>query len=283
MGKLFFRDFGSYQVPLAIEQRFGADLTVSHKIRSNKNLTSAFSIGLENVKLKEGDINQITNLYNKFSIPISERAKQLQGGLFLSLTPSLTYDTRDSLVNTRQGVLANIKFTEALNFKDSHTTYGKLQGYAKKYIPIAKKSSLSFTAKAGGKLWGEMPEVMAYRLGGPYTVRGFKMSSVGTGNAFVMGSAELATPIPFLDKLKIDFLNNVRFTLFVDAGKVFNPTITDTLYERPMHAIVAGAGLKIYIPGLGPLSVDYGVPLTNPGPSMSRRGYFTFGVGDMMY
>ena len=282
MGKVFYRDFGSYQIPLAIEQRLGADITIAHKMRSSKNLTSTFSVGLENVHLREGAEGEIRELYNKYHVPIAERAKQLDGGLFLSLTPGLTYDTRDTMINPRNGVIASIKFTEAVNFTDMGNSYGKLQGYAKKYIPIGKKSSLSLLARAGGKLWGEMPEVMAYRLGGPYSVRGFKMSGVGTGTGFAMASAELATPIPFLDKLKINFLDNVRFTMFVDAGKIFGPTITNTLYERPMQAIVAGVGLKLYIPGLGPLSVDYGIPLTNPGPN-GQRGYFTFGIGDIMY
>ena len=139
-------------------------------------------------------------------------------------------------------------------------------------------------AKGGGKIHGDnMPEVMAYRLGGPYTVRGFKMSGVGTGEAFIMGSAEFATPIPFLDRTRINFLNNLRFTAWVDAGKVFNPTITNTLYDRPLYAVSAGIGLKLYIPGMGPLSIDYGIPLTNPGDNGSRNGYFTFGVGDILY
>lgn len=153
----------------------------------------------------------------------------------------------------------------------------------KQYIPIAKKSSLSFTVKGGGAIHGDIPEVMAYRLGGPYTVRGFKMSGVGTGNAFIMGSAEFATPIPFLDRTRIAFLNNLRFTVWADAGKVFDGTVSNDIYDRPMYAISAGVGLKIYIPGMGPLSVDYGIPLTNPGDNGSPNGYFTFGVGDLLY
>ncbi len=142
---------------------------------------------------------------------------------------------------------------------------------------------MAFTGRAGGLLWGEMPEVMAYRLGGPYSIRGYRMSGVGTGNSFVMGSAELATPIPFLDKLKVSFLDNVRMTFFLDAGKIFGTNTTNVIYDRPMQAITAGVGLKVYIPGMGPLSVDYGIPMTNPGATGSKNGYFTFGVGDMMY
>lgn len=283
MSKLFFRDFGSYQIPLAIERRFGVEATVSHKIKNNKNLTSTLSLGLENVNVKEGDASGIASLYRQHNIPLSARARQLEGGTFLSLSPGLIYDTRDTLVNPRNGLLASARWDEALDVGGFSKTYGKLTGSVKKYIPVGKKSSLTFMAKAGGKIHGDMPEVMAYRLGGPYSVRGFRMSGVGTGDGFVMGSVELATPIPFLDKLKIKMLDNVRMTFFLDAGKVFSPTVTNVVYDRPMQAVTAGIGLKLYIPGLGPLSVDYGIPLTNPGDSGSKTGYFTFGVGDMMY
>lgn len=282
MNKIFYRDFGSYQIPLAIERRIGAEATLAHKMKSNKHLTSTLSLGLEHVSVEEGDYDTIKSLYDQHYVNISERAKQLEGGTFLSLSPGLIYDTRDSAINPRNGVLANLRFDEALNVSNFGNSYGKLTGSVKKYIPIRKKSSLSLLARAGGKTWGEMPEVMAYRLGGPYSIRGYQMSGVGTGDAFVMGSAELATPIPFLDKLKIQFLDNVRMTFFVDAGKIFNKNATDIIYDRPMQAISAGMGLKVYIPGMGPLSVDYGIPLTNPGASGSK-GYFTFGVGDMMY
>lgn len=283
MSKIFFRDFGSYQIPLAIERRFGAEATIAHKVKTNKHLTSTLSLGIENVNVSEGDYGQISALYAQHNIPISERAKQLEGGTFLSLSPGLTYDTRDSAVNPRNGLIANLRMDEALAVDGFDKTYGKITGSVRQYVPIGKKSSLSFTARAGGKMNGDMPEVMAYRLGGPYSVRGFKMSGVGTGDAFVMGSAELATPLPFVDRLKAHFLDNVRMTFFVDAGKIFNPTITDTIYDRPMQAITAGVGLKVYIPGVGPLAVDYGIPLTDPGASGSKNGYFTFGVGDMMY
>lgn len=281
--RIFFRDFGSYQVPLAIERRFGGEMTIAHKIKSNKHATAMFSLGAENIDVKEGDFNAISALYNRYNIPISDRAKQLEGGLFLSLSPALLYDTRDSATVTRHGTIASLRFDENIGLNGFDKTNGKLTGMIKQYIPIAKKSSLSFTVKGGGAIHGDIPEVMAYRLGGPYTVRGFKMSGVGTGNAFIMGSAEFATPIPFMDRTRIAFLNNMRFTVWMDAGKVFDGTISNQIYDRPEYAVSAGVGLKVYIPGMGALSVDYGIPLTNPGDNGSKNGYFTFGVGDLMY
>ena len=119
---------------------------------------------------------------------------------------------------------------------------------------------------------------MAMSLGGPYTIRGFRMNGVGSGDGFIMGSVELATPIPFMDKLKYDFFKKIRFTAFVDAGRVYDGTISSKLYNRPMSAITIGVGLKFYIPNVGPISIDYAIPLTNPGKYGSKAGYFTFGT-----
>lgn len=287
MTKLYFRDYGSYQVPLAIERRIGGEVTVAHRMKRNRHLSSMLTLGVENINVSEGDFNKIASMYSRYGIPISERAKELDGGLFLSLSPALVYDTRDSNIVTRKGTIANIRFDEEFGLNGFDKTHGKLSGSVKHYVPVAKKSSLSFMARAGGKIHGNMPEVMAYRLGGPYSVRGYRMSGVGTGDAFMMGSVEFATPIPFLDRTRLaqkaSFLNNIRFTVFADAGKVFSPTIASKVYDRPLYAISAGVGLKLYIPGIGPLSVDYGIPFTHVGDYGAKNGYFTFGVGDLLY
>ena len=77
------------------------------------------------------------------------------------------------------------------------------------------------------------------------------------------------------------FINNIRLAAFVDAGKIFNQSLSDELYDRPGYAITAGAGIRIFIPGLGPINLDYGFPLTNTHGSRSN-GFFTFGMGDML-
>jgi len=293
--KLFYRDFGSYQVPLAMEQRFGGEVSVAHRVKENPNLTSTFTLGAEYVNVSEGDYDILRRLAISKTPTGTEfdekafrrlRNEQLEGGFFISLAPGLIYDTRDSSVNPRNGVLANVKFSENVSLSGFNKTHGKLSGSIKKYFPVMSKSSFSLTAKAGGIIHGtnNTPEVMQYRLGGPYTIRGYRMGTVGTGNGYVMGSAELNTPLLFLDRIKkVPFFDNLKLAFFVDAGKVFHSdNLTNYLYERPGQAITAGVGLKVYIPGLGPLSIDYGVPLTNPMGATRKGGYFTFGVGDLM-
>lgn len=292
--KIFYRDFGSYQVPLAMEQRFGGEVTVAHRLKTTPNLSATFSLGVENISVEEGDWNGIFIRSLQRGADFEDlpaikyfRDKQLEGGFFLSLTPGLTYDTRDSSVNPRNGVLANVKLSENIALNGFEKSYGKVTGSIKKYIPIMNKSALSLTAKAGGMInGGSIPEVMNFRLGGPYTVRGFRMGSIGTGEGFAMGSIELTTPVLFLDRIKkVPFFDNLRLSFFVDGGRLFQSedNFTNWLYDRPQQAISAGVGLKVYIPGLGPLSIDYGIPLTNPGRENSSSGYFTFGVGDILY
>ncbi|GBF23386.1 surface antigen D15, partial [Candidatus Gastranaerophilus sp. (ex Termes propinquus)] len=281
----FARNFGSYQVPLAIEERFGLDATVYRKFKAYKNLTGSLTFGFENVKLSEGNWDKISGMYNSADpkIPLALRDEQLAGGLYAKLTPGLVYDTRDNVLNTRRGVLASLSIEEAIKFSGDATSYGKLMGTLRKYIPAGRKSTVLLTARAGGKLNGDIPEFAAYSLGGPYNVRGFNIAEVGTGTGYMSGSAEFRTPIPFIDRLTTNtFVNNIRIAAFLDAGKMFDQTLTDRLYNRPGYAISAGAGLRIFVPGLGPINLDYGFPLTNTAGSRNT-GFFTFGMGDMLY
>ena len=282
ISKIYIRELGSYQVPLAIERRFGFNGIVHHKFKNNDKLSSEFGIGYENINLKEGDIGSITDLYNKRGINISQRAKQLTGGNFVNFAPGIQYCSLDNDFMPREGIIAKANFVESLSVGNMKQTNGRLQGGVTRYIPVFEKSTLSVGAKGGIKVHGnEMPEVMAFRLGGPYSIRGFRMSGVGTGDSYLMGSVELQTPIPLMDRFKYDVLKNLRFAFFIDAGRIWNPTITSTLYDRPNSAIAAGIGLRVNIPGLGPISIDYGLPLTHVGEYNSKRGYFTFGTGGL--
>ena len=280
LSKVFYRDFASYQIPLAIERRYGFENTFSRPLNDSKKLRGQISLGIENINVREGDWDEVVRRFNSHNIPIAERVKQLEGGLFLGVAPSLIYDSRDTVINPRSGVLASVRFDQNVGLDKIDNTHGKLTASIKKFYPVMKKSSISLTGRAGGRLYGDMPEVMAYRLGGPYTVRGFRMSEVGTGDGFMMASAELLTPFLFLDRIeKVKFFENVRLAFFADAGHMFSQSVSDKMYNRPGEAISVGVGLRIFVPGIGPLSVDWGYPLTNVGAG-NKRGAFTFGVGE---
>ena len=254
--------------------------SAEHKVKGNEHLTTSLSTGIEHISLSEGDFNKIASIYARNNIDFALRSKELTGGMFFNISPAVKYNSLDTKENPRNGIVATARFQESLGISSMRNSNGRLVASATKYFPIAKKSSLSFTARGGIKVHGDnMPEVMALSLGGPYSIRGFRMNGVGSGDGFLMGSAELATPLPFVDKLKYEFFKKIRFTVFADAGKVYDGTIASKLYDRPMSAITIGFGLKFYIPNVGPITVDYGIPLTNPGHYGSKSGYFTFGTG----
>ena len=276
----FGRYYGSYQVPLAIEKRFGAEATIARRFKTYKNLSGSIGFGVESVSLSDGDAAAVKRRYAKHNIAWSNRQKELDDGFYVKLTPALTYDTRDNFVNARKGVLARLVFEE--NIAISGNTFGKLHGMLRRFAPVGKKSSIVLTAKAGGKIHGDMPDFAGFSLGGPYSIRGFNISEVGVGDGYMMGSAELRVPIPFIDRLTSNsFLNNLRLAAFVDAGTLFNKTIGTEIYDKPGYAIAAGVGLRIFIPGLGPINLDYGIPLTNTYGIDRGSGFFTFGMGEM--
>lgn len=276
----FARYYGSYQVPLAIEKRFGAEATIARKFSTYKNLSGSIGFGIESVTLDEGDGTKMRAKYREHNVAWANRDKELDGGFFIKVTPALVYDTRDSMVNARRGVLARITLEENLGL--SGETFGKLHGMIRRFVPVGKKSSFVVTARAGGKLHGNMPDFAGFSLGGPYTIRGFNISEVGVGDGYMLGSAEYRVPIPFIDRLTSNsFLNNLRLAAFVDAGTLFNKTIGSDIYDKPGYAITAGVGLRIFIPGLGPINLDYGIPLTNTSGVDRANGFFTFGMGEM--
>lgn len=278
--RAFVRNFGSYQVPLAIEKRYGGDVTLTRRFKAFKNLSGSISFGGEGIDLEEGDEWKARQVFASRGIDYAERAKQLDGGIYAKITPALTYDTRDTIINTRRGVLARLSIEESIGF--GADSFGKMHGMLKKFVPVGRKSTLVVAARGGGKIHGDIPEFAAYALGGPYNIRGFNISEVGTGNGFMMGTAEIRTPIPFMDRLTTNtFLNNVRLAAFLDAGTIFGDSLTNKLYDRPGYAITMGVGLRVFIPGLGPINLDYGLPLTNTGGKDRSNGFFTFGMGEM--
>lgn len=278
---VFGRDMASYQIPLGIERRLGGKIEIARPLKQVKNLAGSISIGYEDTDLREGDFDEIATIYNNKNVDITKRAEQLKGGTFLTLGPSLVYDSRDSILMPREGLYGQISFKEYFAVFDSEAeTFGRGTVSFRKFFPVAEKSTFMVGGKMGSTLLGTVPEFEAFRLGGPYSIRGFREGDVGNGEGFMMGVAEFRTPIPFIDKfLKYKIVRDIRLALFMDAGYLFEETLTNQLYDYPGYAVSMGAGMIVPLPFLGPIRVDYGYPITSVGSS-NKRGRFTFGIGD---
>lgn len=277
----FGRDFASYQVPLSIERRIGGKIEIARPFKKVKNLAGSISIGIEDVDLREGDLGEITTIFNNKQINIARRADQLKGGTYLSIGPSVAFDSRNSLLLPTEGWYAQAGFKESFAvFGSDAKTFGRANASIRRFFPIGEKSTFVVGGKIGSKVLGTIPEFEAFRLGGPYTIRGFREGDIGNGEGFMMASAEFRTPIPFLEQLlNYKIVRDMRVAFFVDAGTLFNETLTNELYDYPGRALSIGSGVIVPLPFLGPIRFDYGYPLTAVGAG-NTKGHFTFGLGD---
>ena len=85
------------------------------------------------------------------------------------------------------------------------------------------------------------------------------------GSSYWFGSVEYS--IPIIDKL--------RFAMFYDIGMVYADPYD---YDFSNYADNWGIGLRLFVPLLGPLRLDYGLPLNSPDYA-EGGGQFHFGVG----
>ncbi len=85
------------------------------------------------------------------------------------------------------------------------------------------------------------------------------------GSSYWFGSVEYS--IPIIDKLRVAF--------FYDIGMVYEDPYD---FDFANYADNWGVGLRLLVPLLGPLRLDYGFPLTHPDYT-EGGGQFHFGVG----
>jgi len=201
---------------------------------------------------------------------------------------SLAYDTRNSTLLPNHGQRSEID-TE-LSTGDS--TFYKVEVKSDWFFPGFYKGHV---LEAGGRAGiadslgsGDVPFYDRYYLGGLYSLRGFKYRNIGPrdpnyqniqypgipdepigGDSYWFGSLEYSIPI-----LEKENGVGVRIAFFYDAGAVgagpysFTGNFDDNW----------GLGFRLNIPHLGPLRLDYGVPIHHDQYN-SGSGQFQFGVG----
>jgi len=199
---------------------------------------------------------------------------------------SLAYDTRNSTKLPNHGQRSEVD-TE-LSTGDS--TFYKVEAKSDWFFPgFFKGHVLEAVGRAGiadslGS--SDVPFYDRYYLGGLYSLRGFKYRNIGPrdpsyginslmpdepigGDSYWFGSLEYSIPI-----LEKENGVGVRFALFYDAGAVgagpysFSGNFDDNW----------GLGFHLNIPHLGPLRLEYGVPIHHDQYN-SGSGQFQFGVG----
>jgi outer membrane protein insertion porin family len=200
---------------------------------------------------------------------------------------SLAYDTRNSTKLPNHG--QRTEFSP--EFSNGDTTYYKLGIKTAWYFPGLFTGHV---IEAGGRAGvadslnsSDVPFYDRYYLGGLYSLRGFKFRNIAPrqpfdpmnpgvkedpigGDTYWFGSVEYTLPI-----FEKDNGPGVRFAMFYDVGAVYENAYS---FSGPNFDDDWGLGLHINIPKLGPLRLEYGIPIHHDQYN-GASGQFQFGVG----
>jgi outer membrane protein insertion porin family len=272
---LFGRDLSSFNVPLGIERRVGSDITWSRPLEKlGPNTSGSLSLRGENIRIR--DFASDADL-RRFGINDRQRKGQLEGGTFISLSPTMAFDTRDNRFNPTSGWFNTVSLTGAMGLGNS--SYGVASLNLRKYIKLREGMTLALNAQAGRSILGDIPEFNMFRLGGAYTVRGFSEGGLGIGSGYGLATAELRTKVPFVSNIKhFPLKDTLTAAFFADAGTLISESKFNSIFDRAGFGASVGAGLRFNIPGLGPIRIDYAIPISSGGDNNYIRR-FNFGVG----
>lgn len=290
---LFHKDIRYYS-DLYDQRETGARLGLTRAL-----FTEAFRVGL-NYTIEEVGIHfgsgTTTNLVvgtgpisfpNRTVIPptVSPTLLAEQGDRLVSkVGMSLFYDTRGGGLLPNRGQRTGVNFSVAGGPLGGDTDFYKIEMESKWYFKGFFEGNVLELGVSGGvvEAYSDTPQVPLFDrffLGGANTVRGYKYRHVGPkdefgepigGGTYWFGSAEYSIPI----------IERLRLAAFYDIGMVYRDA-----YSFDPHGFNTGVyndnwgvGIRLNIPQLGPLRLDYAFPITH-GPDTSGSGRFQFSVG----
>ncbi len=304
----FGNSFGSMLVDQAMERTVGGTVSFSHPLSERWRANLGFT-GEQTMLSDASNLGSLFgNYYNGKNVLgyLTDRAiamgragdmssasaiaqgirnKQLQGGTFLTVSPSLTYDTRDKPLDPTKGTTARLTAGPSLGL--SGATFAKIGASVSKYVPLTKETTLAMNVQ-GGEALGGAPQFSMYHLGGFNGMRGYRsFSDLGTGTSMLMATAEIRHKLPFpkLDKsnklagVVNPVLDNIKGVAFCDAGQVGGNSLVNSFFQRAGVGASVGLGLRINVPMIGLVRLDYGLPLLSTilGKMTPR---FSVGFGD---
>nr|VWP01878.1 Uncharacterized protein [Ganoderma boninense] len=244
-------------------------------VRTGTPPTGSHEFGYEAV------LRHISNLAPSASVSMREAAGQ---SVKSSVFHSWTRDTRDDKILGTRG--SYTKFFHELAGAGGDTSFYKAEGHGQLARSLLPGVTLSLAARTGA-LWnfgGKSYFSDRFQLGGPVSVRMFRMNGMGPhdgvdslgGNLFWSAGVSLISDFPRKPHWP------VKTHLFLNAGRldVMNtsrPLLDNVLSSISKPSISAGVGLVYKLDPVR-VEVNFGVPLVASKSDGVRKG-FQVGIG----
>ncbi|MFA4993582.1 MAG: outer membrane protein assembly factor, partial [Candidatus Omnitrophota bacterium] len=257
------------------EKVTGGDLRLGKEI--SEYLRGDIMYRLDEVDLSNPSSDTDTNLTDEMGT-----------NLISTISPSLTYDSRDNVFDTRKGNLLTAAFDFAGGPLGGDKNYTKFFARASHYFPMPRGAVLELRGRLGlAEPYGSTEKIPIYErffAGGAYTIRGYGERKVGpasdSGDHDPLGGASMAIgnieyTYPLFSFLKV--------AAFYDVGNVWEK-IGDMFSNKDANGVANsgglksafGLGLRIKTP-IGPIMLDYGIPMDKePGETTKKSGQFHF-------
>lgn len=213
--------------------------------------------------------------------------------LLTKIGTTLAYDTRNDgrLPNGGQRTELTTELTSS--YLGGQRDFYKVELQSAWYFPgLFKGHVLEIGGRSGvveGLNGDSVPFYERYYLGGLYSLRGFRYRAISPreantdpqaglpyftepvgGSSYWFGSAEYSLPL-----IESEGGAGLRLAAFYDIGSV---GVFPYSFNTSEYSDNWGVGFRLNIPQLGPLRIDYGVPIHHDQFS-SGKGKIQFGVG----
>jgi outer membrane protein insertion porin family len=263
-GELFYRE-ASFVSNVYAQRNYGFD------INARKPISAFTSVRLE-YRLERISLFDVSSDVSQAILDeIGDRTKS-------SLTAGITNDTRDSVFLTRKGHRIDLSGfvaggplggnTDIYGFDLEASQYFKLPWDT---IFLINGEVSTVTTWAGGD---RVPIFDRLYLGGANNLRGFKFRDVSPKdeNGEPIGGKSLAR---MTFEYTFPIVEKVRGALFYDVGFV-----NSNSYDFSPSNISSdfGFGVRLNLP-IGPIRIDYGIPLQSDSFNKSSGGKFNFTIG----
>ncbi len=300
------RDFRDFR-----QDSTGANLTTGHPL-FNPRFRIFVRYEFENVKISQprGSLlgvggGQLANTFSNIFI-----ADAFRDGITSSLRFTLNWDSRDNRLSTTGGLFANYAVQFADQYLGSDNTFIRQTAFARFYKrafgPVIFKVNAEMGLLTSRK---KVPVFERFYLGGIYTIRGYRLQSVGP-QAGVASAGDPNLPIAFEGRpiggdfqafynIEFEFplieAVGIRAVIFTDGGNAWNlfdfrdqfgncqaPVAPEAdRSSRPcgIHGFLrysVGFGIRWFSP-LGPLRFEWGIPIRRRPQDSPIRFEFTIG------